>query len=107
MIFIILKKTFFSHKVQRLAEEKRLLEESFTEVVQEKAVVHTEHQTTVTKMSVLENELLSLKQQVRISLIYKKARFSLKVQPKLHLISRLEKLQFADSEFYLHFSQMF
>lgn len=53
-------------QVQRLADEKRLLEESFTEVVQEKSVVHTEHQTTVSKMSVLENELLALKQQVSL-----------------------------------------
>eukprot|EP00111_Clytia_hemisphaerica_P019736 TCONS_00058240-protein len=53
-------------KVQRLAEEKRLLESSLTEVVQEKTVVHAEHQSTVNKMSVLENEVLTLKQQVGI-----------------------------------------
>jgi len=51
-------------QVQRLAEDKKNLQESLTEVVHEKDIVHTEHETNVHKMSVLEHELLTLKQQV-------------------------------------------
>lgn len=54
------------NKVQRLKEEKVFLEESLSEIEHEKDIVYTEHQTTVNKMSVLENEVLTLKQQIGI-----------------------------------------
>ena len=51
-------------RVQRLVEDKEYLEESLTDVSHEKEVIYNDHQVTVNKMSVLENEVLALKQQV-------------------------------------------